>query len=276
MKRNISQTNSQEQTINFTKVVATTIVQTVSILVAVLGYVVIALSVIAPKVITPIFKTLKMDRANYLVYKRMYERDPNKENLYNVIQLSIENENYKDQVVYISNLLEDEEFSDFCKSVDGATREALGERFSIYADSYEGYLRHHLVVALYNIDRVPEAKMMAIDSVRHNFYELYAYIQMVINDENLTDIQRESEMTSLCKYYALVSEINTKSTELDVSISLVTNVYEEIVLLQQKLKLTEIEFYLGKYGNDEELEQKSKENWENIETIINEKLEQLE
>lgn len=256
------QNSSDVKDVKLGKIIGLTILKTLGLIIFCMGFLVVSLSVVAPKLMLRAFDSVNLSKASFLVQKRMYERDNSNENLYNVIQRAIEQQNYNDQAKYIEAMIKVEDYIEFCEVVDASTKKTLGPRYSIYADSYDTYLRRHLVVALYETDREMEAKMMAIDSVYGSLDELYMYVGLVVNDDDLTETQKTSEITTLYSRYSIVSAIDTKLLELDESLSLSESEYDSIIILEQKVKLAEIQEALGKYAGNEALEESARENKE--------------
>ena len=255
------------------KVICATALKTIGIILFVFGFAVVSMSVVTPRTMLKTFDSLGFDSAGYLVQKRMYERDNTNQNLYNLIQRAIEHDKYEDQTIYIAKMIHLDDYADFCEEVDNATKQILGARYSIYADSYDTYLRRHLVKALYMTDKEMEAKMMAIDSVYGGLDELYMYVDLIVNDEELTDIQKTAEINTLYSRYSILSAIDTKLLELDEILSLSESNYDSIIVLEQKIKLAKIQAVLGEYAGNDALANSSKENmerWSNeIKTLVN-------
>ena len=253
MKQNNLKDNSREE-INLKKTILSTIGKTLLIIWFACGFLFVTTAVLAPQIITPALTSLGCNSANYLLYKRMYVRDDSNQNLYNVIQLAIENEYYEEQTQLISEMINRDDFAEFAQKIDEKTKAMLGKRFSVYADSYESYLRRHLVSALYNTGKEIEAKMMAIDSVYGKADELYVYVKLVVEDKNLEDSQKESEMTTLYTRYDLMRSLDIKMLELDESLSLSESDYDSVIVIEQKIKLAEVKLLIGKYTKDKDLE----------------------
>lgn len=262
MKKNTLKSNDKKQDVKLTKTILSTIGGTIMVLLFVVGFLFITTSVIAPNAVTPLLTSIGSNNANYLLYKRMYEREKTNQNLYNVIQLAIENEKYDDQAIFIAEMINGDDFEDFSKKVDEQTKEALGKRYSVYADSYESYLRRHIVVALYKTGNELEAKMMAIDSVYGKADELYTYVMLVSQDENLIESQKEAEFNTFYQRYGLVDALKLKIEELDVNLNSTETSYDKVVLIEQKIKLAEVQHYIGKYTKKVELENDAKQNIE--------------
>ena len=245
--------------------------KTVWIILFCLGFLVMSATVIAPRFVLKAYDLVGLDKAGYLVQKRLYIRDNSNENLYNLIQRAIETNQYEDQAKYISIMLEKDDYSQFQETVDIATKEILGEKYSIYADSYDGYIRRHLVTALYNTNNELEAKMLAIDSVYGGLGELHQYVNLVVEDEGLSEFQKKTEIMTLYSRYSILSAIETKMLELDELLVMSSTNYDAIIIYDQKIKMAEIQFLIGKYADDDTLEDSAKTNMEawikNIETL---------
>ena len=264
MKKNTQSTNE----INLTKLIFKTILKTIWIVLFCIGFVVLSLTIVAPKFVLKTYDTIGLEKAGYLVQKRLYLRDNTNENLYNLIQRAIETEKYEDQAEFISVMIELDDYLQFAEKVDKSTKEILGESYSVYADSYDSYLRRHLVSALYKTQNELEAKMLAIDSVYGGLEELHEYVNLVVSDENLTEFQKKAEMTTLYSRYSIVSAIDTKMLELDELLTLSSSTYDEIIIYEQKIKMAEIQYSLGKYADDTTLEKQAESNLETWTTEV--------
>ena len=248
------------------KLIVLTALKTLGILIFLLGFVIVSTPALCPKKTLKVLDAVGLNEAGYLVQKRLYYRDNSNINLYNLIQRSIEEEKYEDQIEFIELMLNSDDYSKFSEEVDKSTKKTLGLRYSVYADSYDTYLRQHLVIALYRSGRELEAKMMAIDSVYGGFDELYVYLNLIVNDDNLTELQKEIEITSLYKGYGVVSSIDNEILVLEELLSMSSSDYDSVIVLEQLVKLSEIEVVLGKYAGKTTFEEEArakKETWSN-------------
>ena len=266
MKKN-TQINNE---LNLSKIVVKTIFKTIWIVLFFVGFLILSLTIVAPRFVLKTYDSIGLHKAGYLVQKRLYLRDNTNENLYNLIQRAIETEEYKDQSVFISIMLDLDDYNQFAEKVDNATKEILGERYSVYVDSYDSYLRRHLVSSLYKTNNELEAKMLAIDSVYGSLGELHEYVNLVVSDGNLTEFQKKAEMMTLYSRYSIVSAIDTKMLELDELLTLSSSTYDEVIIYEQKIKMAEIQFELGKYADDKTLEQTAENNMKNWNAEIQE------
>ena len=256
---------------SLTKIIIKTSLKTLWSILFCLGFLILSATVVAPKFVLKAYDSVGLDKAGYLVQKRLYIRDNSNENLYNLIQRSIETEEYADQAKFISIMLELDDYSQFSEKVDLATKEILGAKYSIYADSYDSYLRRHLVTALYKTSNELEAKMLAIDSVYGSLGELHQYVNLVVQDEELSEFQKKTEIKTLYSRYSILSAIETKMLELDELLVMSSSNYDAIIIYDQKIQMAEIQFLIGKYADDDTLEDSAKTNMEtwikNIETL---------
>ena len=227
---------------------------TIFVIITSMAFLIISLTPTCPSFVLKAFEYIGADNAYYTVYKRIYNRNRTDENLYNVIQLSINRKEYEDMEYYINIMLSSNSFSKFARKVDDATKVALGEKYSIYANSYESYLRGNLVLAMYKRGETLSAKMLAIDSVEGAVRELYVYVDCIKQDTSLTAKQKETELYTLQSRYKLVDMLKDKLATLDDEYSMATTDGGKLVALNQKLLIGEIILSIGEYSlNEEEL-----------------------
>ena len=175
--------------------------------------------------------------------------------------------NYADQTEYIEKLMGVDDYSKFCEKIDASTMNALGERYSIYTDNYDTYLRRHLVISLYKTERTRAARMLAIDSIYDGMEEFYVYVNLLASDEGLQDYQKEREIKVLCENYSVVGKIETKIEELEEPLNMSDSAYNSIIILKQMVKFSEIQMIVAKFTNNKTLEDTAKENiveWNNL------------
>ena len=208
-------------------------------------FLIVCLTPIIPNTILQAFNYVGAKSASYLVYKRVYERHKTNENLYNVIQLAIERKNYEDMEQYIEIMVQGDKFSNFAKKVDEKTKVALGELYSVYANSYESYLRGNWVLALYKNNNKLSAKMLAIDSVEGTVTELYVYVNCIKNDQNLTELQKEAELKTLQTRYNMVEMLKVKLDSLQDEYSMATTPSAKLIAINQRVLILDIIITIG-------------------------------
>ncbi len=216
-----------------------------------IAFIIVGMSAVCPRVVAKGFEYCGFDDAHYLVYKRIYARERTNENLYNIIQLSINRKDYEDMEKYIKLMIEGDNFGKFSKKIDEKTKERLGEEYSIYADSYESYLCGELTLALYNNHKTLEAKMRAIDSVYGDAREMYVYVNCIAQDASLTDLQKESEISTLQNRYGVSEKLLDKIVELNDDYNLAVSDKDKISVLEQRIRIAEIREIIATYTAEE-------------------------
>lgn len=244
--------------ISFKLILKTAFITILSI-VGSIAFAVVCMSAVSPKIVAEAFEYCGFDDAYYLVYKRVYAREKTNENLYNVIQLSINRKEYEDMENYIKIMIEGDNFGKFAKKIDEKTQEKLGDEYSIYVDSYESYLRGELTLALYNNNKTLEAKMRAIDSVYDDARELYVYVNCIAKDSTLTELQKESEISTLQNRYGVSEKLLDKIIELNDDYNLAVSDNDKISVLEQRIRIAEIREVIATYTAEESEVEKIKE-----------------
>ena len=197
------------------KTIVSTAVKTIGFIFVVISFFILIVSALAPNFAISVFDFVGARKTSYMVYQRIYDREPTNANLYNVLQIAINNDDYQNIEYYAKLMINGDYYDEFCKDIDKATREALDEKYSIYADNYDSYVNTNLVEALYKNGKKSEAKMLAIDSVYANVDEMYVYINCLLEDEKLTSLQLKNEIKSLHTKYGVIEELESRQEELD-------------------------------------------------------------
>lgn len=242
------------------KLIVKTALITLMLVVFAFGYFVVTISAVAPKTMANTFASLGFNKTSYLVYKRVYAREKTNENLYNVIQLSINRKNYKDMEHYIDLMLSGDNFNKFSAKIDEETKKVIGEEYNSYINSYANYLAAQYTIALYNNGKILEAKMIAIDSLDPNgsASAFYAYTDCVMNDKNMLESQKTREFRTLKNKYGCIGELNARLVELDADDTSTLSKVDKIEMLEQKIRLNEILYRIGKYTEDDAMAETSK------------------
>lgn len=249
-----------------TKTIILTALKTLMLGVFVLAFVLVSMSAIAPKLAIKVYGALGANDAVYMVYERDYARKRTNESLYNVLQQSISRKDYLKVEKYAKLMISGDDFKKFANKVDEASKKTLAEKYNIYSDSYEVYVRNNLLIALYKNGKNDEAKMMAINSVYQNAEELYVYVQIVLADEKLTDLQRQTELRTLHTRYGIKDELARRLAQIDPEID--TDPSQKIAALTQKLKIVELQYVLADASGDETVKAEAKAEREKIENEL--------
>ena len=245
--------------IDIKKTIIHTVLVTLSALIGAVAMFLISISVVAPFFAVKVYDTFGAKKISYIVYQRVYEREKTDENLYNVLQASINMKDYENIEKYAQEMLEDSTFQTFSKKIDEATKKKLDKKYSVYADSYESYVRKWLVIALYENGKTDEAKMKAINSVYDSDGgEMYEYVRMLKEDKDILESERVRELRLLRDRYDVWKKLEEKQVELELGAY--TDNEKKLVVLEQKIKIAEVQYCLSEATGNEEEAQVSMDN----------------
>ena len=247
------------ETKKITRTIIHTMLTTLGIVLGAGAMFLISIAVVAPSMAVRVYDSLGAKDVSYIVYQRVYEREKTDENLYNVLQASINMKDYENIEKYAVAMLEDSTFQTFSKKIDEATKKKLDKKYSVYADSYESYVRKWLVIALYENGKTDEAKMKAINSVYDSDGgEMYEYVRMLKEDKDILESERVRELRLLRDRYDVWKKLEEKQVELELGAY--TDNEKKLVVLEQKIKIAEVQYCLSEATGNEEEAQVSMDN----------------
>lgn len=181
------------------RLIAKSFIITLAIVFFVFGFLVSSLVALIPSRTGMLFDEMGLSRAAYTAHKRVFVHDGSNENLYNVLQYAIKQKDYIGVENYSVQMLSRKDFLNFASSVDGATREALGDSYYVLLGEYETYVKCSLTRAYYKNGKKADAKLLALASFDSQADELGEYIACVNSDSSLSDLQKMTEIASF--YY---------------------------------------------------------------------------
>lgn len=234
------------------KLVVKTVLKTLLCVVSILGFVFVTMSVVSPKTMSKFCNAVGLTETSYLINKRVYERNSTNENLYNVIQLAIEKDEYEDIEHYIKLMINGDHFADFSVKIDEKTKAIMGEEYSVCLNSYEDYLMMHLTESLYKNGKIVEARMYALDSSLSNFNEMYSFVMCIDADDELTNKQKKNQLL-LIDQYSVLTKLDSLAVQYETDEKAEDiNVYVQMSLIEQQLRLCEIKYVFVSYieGSD--------------------------
>ena len=237
---------NNKQTINV-KLIVCTMLKTLLCVFVVIGFAFVSMSVVMPKTMSKFCDAVGLTETSYLINKRVYERSSSNENLYNVIQLAINKDEYEDVEHYIKIMVNGDHFADFASSIDEKTKQIMGEKYSVCLNSYEDYLMMHLTEALYKNGKLVEARMYALDSSLSNFNEMYSFVMCIDSDEELTNKQKKNQLL-LIDQYNVLAKLDSLITQYEADEKAEDiNVYGKMSLIEQQIRLYEIKYIFATY-----------------------------
>lgn len=190
---------------------------TVAVVVSGFVYVVVCLSVLFPKCMTGFYGDLGLKSARAYMFERVYRQTGNDEDLYNVIEVKIQNNDHEDMVRYIKKMQSKSNYNDFCAAVDERNTRSVSPRLYVYVCDYDAYLKEQYVIALYGIGNKDKAQTIALQELAANTneyaWEFGAFIDCIVSNNKLTDLEKK---TALSKIYDMtVGESRTVQSCID-------------------------------------------------------------
>lgn len=219
----------------------------------------------SPKKASSMFDDFGINNASYAIYKRTYDKNKTNSSLYNVLQKAIEVDDYESIIKYGNIMLNIEDSESFFKSIDVQTREILGDKKSIYASSYESYVRRNLTKAYYKLGDKSQSKLLAIESTyTRNADELLEYILCVYEDINLSENDKINEIKSL-NNYNLIEKLDGLVLSNELASVMASLDYQKALLTNERIKLLQCKYYIISAIDDDLKNEIQK----NIELLVN-------
>jgi len=181
--------------INVAKTVGLTFVKTIIGMLGFAFYFVCTMVCLAPKQMIKVFDFASLDNASLFCYERVYKQEQTLANLYNLVQKSIENKNYKKTNKYINELQGKSDYVNFCLKVNAASLKDKSKKYVAFYGDFDGYLVSQNVLALYGKNQKEEAMSVAeSDLINPNIYSfgLNAFVGEVESDKSLNENEKKA------------------------------------------------------------------------------------
>ena len=177
-----------------------TALKTMMILIGLMFYIISVAISLAPSFAIKIYEFVGADKVALSCYERIYEQDKSLANLYNVVQKSIQNKDYKKTSKYIRELQAKSDYLNFCVKVNKATLNVAEKHYIAYVGDLDGYLVSQSIMAEYNTNNKDKARDVALsDLVNTNIYSFgfSSFIECLENDDKLTREEVNLEILEL-------------------------------------------------------------------------------
>ena len=185
-----------------------------------LFYFVSMLFFISPKADAKIFKFFGAKKAEEACYVRIYDNSQSKADLYNLILLESELENYDKELYYLNILMNDEEYEDFCLKLDEAAFETLDlETIEtlVYVCNTNSYFINQKVKCMYNLGFDSALSPTVRNYLKKQLEDettfetsFTTYVELVYNDESISKEEKQSRVNTA--YNAVSDLLSQKET----------------------------------------------------------------
>ena len=245
--------NLEEENVNIKHIIIKTIAGTFGLAVVCLIILMYAVITFSPRSTIDFFDGIGERNVSYAIYQKIYEKSENNEDLYNVLNRAINNEQYKDVEKYCLSMLDADD--EFFVAVDNATLIAVGKKNAVYMSSYKSYVKANLIRADYKLNKVNRAKELAVLYLNNgDANAMLEYIYEVKNDKKLDENQKNS-LINILKDEGVIQVANALLSSEALDVSKVKDDFEVAVILNTRIKLNEIQYYIIKTFDEDSANQ---------------------
>lgn len=170
--------------------ILTTFLKTALVLVCSVFYCFVMFCVLLPKSSAKLLESIGADETSLFCYERIYLKSKNLDDLYNLVQKSIECGQYKKTAKYINEMKNNGGYSEFCIEVNNAVICATEAKYIAYVGDLDSYLVAQEIIAEYNLGNKNKALTLALEDLNNNniySFGLSAYIETLDSDANVSD-----------------------------------------------------------------------------------------
>ena len=186
---------------NYLKIILETTLLTIYYIVVFFFFALVSISLLAPQWLIGAYDAMGLDRAKAYMYERVYNKTEKNEDLYNVIEVYIQTENYNKIIKYINVMQNKSNYESFCELVDNRNTANVSKEFYVYVCDYDAYLKNQYVLSLYNSGRKDRAKEVAFEGLigNSNLYawEFGAYVDCVMSDDSLENDEKKATLAAI-------------------------------------------------------------------------------
>lgn len=189
---------------------------TLGIIIFVFFFVISSIFVISPKNDAKLFNFLGFERAEEACYIRQYEKTGSKADLYNLILLESELENYEKELMYINELVSDKDYVEFYTKLDKSAINAVEDKSLIaYTCNTNGYLINQKLKCMYKLgfdDGVSATVRNYIKAQINGDYlfenSFVTYIEFLNSDDSLTKEDKINKINLVYDDVALTQRLS--------------------------------------------------------------------
>ena len=126
----------QEVKVNMTKTVISTFLTTLLVVISVITYFLAVCIAIYPQTAVKVYEVIGAKDAIVVCYEKMYHKSNSLSDLYNLVQRTIEADDYDKTNKYIVDLQGKSEYQEFCKKVNDSTMQVSEKKYFAYVVSF--------------------------------------------------------------------------------------------------------------------------------------------
>jgi len=270
---------NKQQEVNLPLTILTTCIKTLVSLFGILFYIIVVMVVLIPTSAIKVFDFTNFNKASLYCYERIYEKKQTLASLYNLVQKSIENKDYKRTSKYIKEFQNNSDYSNFCIKVNAMVISSSEKEYIAFVGDLDGYLVSQNILALYNKKEQDKAWNEAKnDLFNSNIYSfgLATYVDCLVNDKALSNQEKKDvlavlktkEVTIGTQTGLLLDFVNSRLNSLKLSDSL--TVEDKILRVYTSLKINNVLVKIYEASNDTLLKNSAQDEIVKLQNTYNE------
>lgn len=217
---------------------------------------------VAPSFSLKISKVFGSLKGQEVCYERMYAQSGNIADLYNLILVNEQQNDYESEFAYINQITKKTNYKEFCEAVDKASVSKVKSKELIpYTCDTNAYIRSQKVKCMYKMgeDQVVEVVVQTVSGELSDV-SIAVYVDLINEDNLLTDKQKTEKIVELMNKNIIVSGSSTGTqTILNDRIEEIKNelakddlsLARKIVLEYSLVRIYRAEYLINVYLDDE-------------------------
>ena len=190
----------KKEKVNYTLTILSTFAKTLIVIIGSIFYLVSVSMSINPSFAIKIYEFFDAKDAVVVCYERVYNKSNSLNDLYNLVQKSIQAGDSKKTNKYIEILQSNSKYLEFCHRVNHSVKQVTEKKYYAYVGDLDSYLISQNIIALYENGKKEKALNLALtDLTNNNIYStgIATYIDLLMNDTSLEFETREQNLNAL-------------------------------------------------------------------------------
>ena len=229
--------------------------RTLAICFIVLMLVYCSIFVLFPQTSLKINQELGLQKVQELNLEKIYKKSGKSGDLYNLIISTQKNGHIKKELKYINEMLEREDYEEFCDRVDEASLKSIKDKNLVpYSSNVNGYFLSRRVICIYSLklDCLETYIYDGLSNGKITEYSFSTYVDLIYSDEELTKeekIEKYNDLMQTSKVsgetlVTLSSLLDERISNINAMLSSVENNDKKIILTYCLMRIYQSKFYI--------------------------------
>ena len=220
-----------------------------------LMFVYCSIFVLFPQTSFKINQKLGLHKVQELNLEKIYKKSGNAGDLYNLIISTQKNGHYKKELKYINEMLDRDDYEDFCDRLDEASLKSIKDKNLVpYSSNVNGYFLSRKVICIYSLklDNLETYIYDGLSNGKVTEYGFSTYVDLIYSDEDLTKeekIEKYNDLMQTSKVsgetlVTLSSLLDERISNINAMLSSVENNDKQIILTYCLMRIYQSKFYI--------------------------------